>query len=181
MSGRDRDALLSLGSNVAPGRWIPRALERIEARFALEAVSPCYQSPAVGGTGSYPDFVNLAVRIRTDCPPRALKEACRRIEEACGRRRTSDRYAPRTVDLDIALMGDLVLDLDTWRLPDPLLADQAFVLVPCADLSPDAVHPERHVTLARLVEDLSPRARGNLRRLEALPAPDRSEEEEDAR
>ena len=159
---RDREALLSLGSNVEPMRYVPRALVLLHARHEVLAVSPWYRSPAVGGVGPQPEFLNLAVRIATDLPPRALREACRRTEEACGRRRVADRYAPRTMDVDVVWMGDLVLDLDTWRLPDPQLASEAFVLVPCADVLPEAIHPELHRTLATLCEDLAPDRRAAL-------------------
>ena len=162
MTYRDREALLSIGSNVEPERFVPLALDLIRARYEVIAVSPHYRSPAVGTTEAQPDFVNLAVRIATDLPPRALREACRRTEEACGRRRTADRYAPRTMDVDVVLMGDLVLDLDTWRLPDPQLATHAFVLVPCADVWPQAVHPQLGVTLAALCDDLDPQVRAAL-------------------
>lgn len=165
---RDREALLSLGSNVEPMHWIPRALELLARRHEVLAVSPWYRSAAVGGSGPQPDFVNLAVRIRTDLPPRALREACRRTEEACARQRTEDRYAPRTMDVDVAVLDDLVLDLDTWRLPDPQLVTQPFVLVPCADVWPDWRHPETGRTLSALCADLAPERR---EALEPVPAP----------
>jgi len=164
---RDREALLSLGSNVRPARYVPRALDLLRARHEVVAVSSLYRNPAVGGARSHPDFVNLAVRLRTDLPPRALREACRRVEEACDRRRGPDRYAPRTMDVDVVLMGDLVLDLDTWRLPDPQLATQPFVLVPCADAWPDAVHPLLGRTLASLRDDLDEDRRARLVAIEA--------------
>ena len=168
MTHRDREALLSLGSNVEPLRYVPRALCLLHRRHRVLAVSPWYRSPAVGGTGPQPDFVNLAVRIATDLPPRALREACRRTEEACDRRRVADRYAPRTIDIDVVLMGDLVLDLGAWRLPDPQLAAEAFVLVPAADVWPDAVHPELQRTLAALCEDLGPDRRAALAPVESI-------------
>lgn len=166
---RDREALLSLGSNVEPMHYVPRALERLHRRHEVLAVSSWYRSPAVGGRAPQPDFVNLALRVRTDLPPRALREACRRTEEACGRVREADRYAARTMDIDVVLMDDLVLDLGTWRLPDPQLATEAFVLVPCADVWPDALHPELHRTLAALCEDLGPDRRGALVPLAPMP------------
>ena len=162
---RDREALLSLGSNVEPLRWVPRALELLQARHEVVAVSPWYRSAAVGGSGPRPDFVNLAVRVRTDLPPRALREACRRTEEACERRRTEDRYAPRTMDIDVVALDDLVLDLDTWHLPDPQLLTQPFVLVPCAHVWPDWRHPRAGRTLSALVEGLDPARRDMLERM----------------
>lgn len=169
MRRRDREALLSLGSNIEPFRYIPQALDLLRARHGDLAVSTWYRSPAVGGSAGQPEFVNLAVRLRTDLPPRALREACRRAEERCGRRRSEDRYAARTMDIDVVYMGDLVLDLDAWRLPDPQLATQAFVLVPCAELWPDALHPERGRTLAVLCENLEPARRALLTPVEPGP------------
>ena len=168
MKCRNREALLSLGSNVEPLRHVPRALDLLRARHEVLAISPWYRSPAVGGAGRQPDFVNLAVRIATDLPPRALREACRRTEEACGRQRGADRYAPRTMDVDVVLMGDLVLDLDTWRIPAPQLASEPFVLVPCADVWPEAMHPELRRTLATLSEDLEPDRRAALSPVEPI-------------
>ena len=170
MTRRPREALLSLGSNVEPLRYVPRALALLGARHEILAVSPWYRSPAVGGTGAQPEFLNLAVRVATDLGPRALREACRRTEDACDRRRVADRYAPRTMDIDVVLMGDLVLEFETWRLPDPQLASQAFVLVPCADVWPDALHPELLRTLATLCEDLEPDRRAALTPVTPLPA-----------
>jgi 2-amino-4-hydroxy-6-hydroxymethyldihydropteridine diphosphokinase len=159
---RNREALLSLGSNVDPHVHVPRALALLDARHDVRSVSPLYRTKAVGGRGAQPDFVNLAVRLRTDLPPRALREACRRTEDACGRRRTADRYAPRTMDIDVVLLDDLVMDLDTWALPDPALATQPFVLVPCADVWPEAVHPVRKETLDALRRAMGEEKRGAL-------------------
>ncbi len=150
MKTRPRTALLALGSNLDPTRHVPQALALLATRFEVLDVSPAYRSVPFGTEEEQPDFVNLALRVRTDCPPLALREACRRIEEACGRRRTADRYAARTMDIDVALLDDLVLDLGMWRLPDPELHLRPFVLVPCADVWPDAEHPVLRRTLAEL-------------------------------
>ena len=148
------DALLSLGSNVDPERHVPRVLAWLRHRFDVVAVSPVYRSPAVGGAPGQPEFLNLAVRVRTDLPPRALREVTRRAEDVCGRRRVADRYAPRTMDVDLVLHDAGVLTLGDWRLPDPQLTTEAFVLVPCADVAPDAVEPVSGLTLAELRREL---------------------------
>jgi 2-amino-4-hydroxy-6-hydroxymethyldihydropteridine diphosphokinase len=126
---RDREVLLSLGSNVEPARWVPRALALLEARFDVRAVSPRYSAEAVGDA-SHPPFVNLSVRLRTDLPPRALRAACRHVEERCGRRRCEDRFAPRTLDVDVVLQPG--------QPPAEELRREAYVLVPSADAWPDA-------------------------------------------
>ncbi len=162
MSRPRYDALLSLGSNIDPGTHVPRVVAWLEARFDVVAVSPHYRSAAVGGAPGQPDFINLAVRLETDLPPRALREVTRRAEEICHRRRTPDRYAPRTMDVDLVLFGDRVADFGTWRLPDPQLTTQAFVLVPCADVAPESIEPVSGRTLGALCEALDPTQRATL-------------------
>lgn len=159
MSRPRYDALLSLGSNIDPDVHVPRVVAWLEARFDGVAVSPSYRSAAVGGAPGQPDFINLAVRLETDLPPRALREVTRRAEEICHRRRTSDRYAPRTMDVDLVLFGTRVADFGTWRLPDPQLTTEAFVLVPCADVAPESIEPVSGRTLRALRDDLDPARR----------------------
>lgn len=166
---RPYDALVAVGSNIEPERNVPRALESLRRRFTVVALSPCYRSAAEGGRGSGPSFVNLAVRLRTDCPPRALREVCRRLEEMHGRRRGADRNAPRTLDLDVVLVAGVSGDFGSWRLPDPDLATRAFVLVPAADAWPDALHPDLGRPLAALAAERA-RAPGDaLARLSGEP------------
>lgn len=165
MSVRAREYLVSVGSNIEPGRWIPRALSLLRERFDVEAVSSTYDTPAVGGSGAQPAFENLAVRLRTDLPPRALREACRRIEERCERRRTRDRFAPRTMDLDVVLGGPEVPADEA--LPDPDLLAYAHVLVPCAEIWPDAVHAGEGRTLEDLAAERYPGWGASHRRPEA--------------
>lgn len=160
---RPHEALVAIGSNVEPERNVPRGLEMLGLRFALTATSTAYRTPPVGGSSPQPDFVNLVVRIRTDLAPRALREACRRIEERCGRRRTADRYAPRTLDLDVVLFDDVARDYGSWRLPDPDLCERAFVLVPAAEVAPAWVHPEAKRTLAALRDTLAAEAAASLK------------------
>jgi 2-amino-4-hydroxy-6-hydroxymethyldihydropteridine diphosphokinase len=132
---RPYEHLVAVGSNVRPEANVPAALDHLAARFEVVAVSPRYDVAAVGRAG-LPAFVNLAVRLRSDLPPPALRVSLRRIEEACGRRRSADRFAPRPIDLDLVLSApDVPCGED---LPHPDLLEQAHVLVPCADVWPDA-------------------------------------------
>ncbi|MDA1194740.1 MAG: 2-amino-4-hydroxy-6-hydroxymethyldihydropteridine diphosphokinase [Planctomycetota bacterium] len=128
---RPRRYLLSLGSNIEPERWVPRALELLGRRFDIEAVSSRYDVRAVGAVPQ-PAFVNLAVRLRTDLSLRPLRAACRHIEALCERVRSADRFAPRTLDLDVVFDGSAPA-----AVHDDLLAEP-YVLVPCAQVWPDA-------------------------------------------
>jgi 2-amino-4-hydroxy-6-hydroxymethyldihydropteridine diphosphokinase len=150
--------LLSLGSNVEPRRWVPRAVALLRARFAAVRVSPSYDVGAVGEP-SQPRFVNLAARIETDLPLRALRAACRHIEALCGRERSDDRFAPRTLDLDV------VYDGRAGAAVHADLPEQAYVLVPCADVWPGATLQPGGPDLRSLADERFP-GWGAARRME---------------
>lgn len=132
-------AYLSLGSNLEPVRHLRAALDELRARFGAIDVSPAYRSRAVGFDGA--DFVNLAVALETDLEPAALNEWLHALEDRHGRRRDVPRYADRTLDVDIVLYGDRVIDgPGHLQVPRDELK-HAFVLRPLADLAPQLRHP----------------------------------------
>ncbi|MBN1967398.1 MAG: 2-amino-4-hydroxy-6-hydroxymethyldihydropteridine diphosphokinase [Anaerolineae bacterium] len=146
---------ITLGSNIEPETYLPRAVQQLAERFTILAVSRVYESAPLDATGAVAvgqgRFLNAAVLIDTDLHPAALKYGVlRAIEAALGRVRTADKFAPRTIDLDLALYGDLVLDAPDERLalPDPDILTQAHVALPLADLAPDFAHPVTGLTLA---------------------------------
>ncbi len=154
MGTRKYEVLLSLGSNVDPDRSVPLALRLLRRRFDVRATSALVCSPAAGAATPQPAFVNLAVRIFTDLPYRALREACRRVEEACGRRRTADPSAPRPMDVDIVFGDPAFMTTARGVVPDPELLTRAYILEPCAEIWPDAIHPETGRTLAAHRDDV---------------------------
>lgn len=98
-----------------------------------------------------PDYRNGVLAIRTDRRPRALKEdVLRPIEERLGRTRTEDRYAARTIDLDLILYGDVVVNEMHLRLPDADIRTRPFIAVPLLELAPDLTLPDDGVRLADL-------------------------------
>jgi 2-amino-4-hydroxy-6-hydroxymethyldihydropteridine diphosphokinase len=147
-------AYLSLGSNIEPERHLRAAIGELRARFGDVLVSPAYRSAAVGFDG--PDFVNLAVAIDTDLDPLVLDAWLHALEDRHGRRRDVPRYASRTLDVDIVLFDDLVLDgPGHLRIPRPELREP-FVLKPLADIAPDVRDPVGGSTLAGLLRALDP-------------------------
>ncbi len=111
-----------------------------------------YRSEPVGSANA-PTFLNAAVSFHTELPPASLKfDHLRPIEMRLGRVRGPDPNAPRTIDLDIALMGDLVLHSprEGIEIPDPDILTCAHVALPLADLAPHAVHPVSHETLTEI-------------------------------
>jgi len=156
-------AYLSLGSNIDPERNLDAAIDALRARFGAIAVSPVYRSAAVGFDG--PAFLNLAVGIDTDLEPAALDAWLHALEDRHGRRRDGPRYSSRTLDVDIVLFDDrIVRGPGHLEIPRAELA-QAFVLVPLADIAPEARDPVSGRTTADLLAALTQVERSSLGRV----------------
>jgi 2-amino-4-hydroxy-6-hydroxymethyldihydropteridine diphosphokinase len=139
---------LSLGSNVDPEKNLRAAIAELRAQFGAIDVSPAYRYPAVGFEG--PDFLNLAAGIDTGLEPQALNDWLHALEDRHGRRRDVPRYSSRTLDVDIVLYGDRIIDgAKNLQVPRAELM-QAFVLQPLADIASDAIHPTLHQSIGKL-------------------------------
>ena len=134
-------AYVGLGANLGDA---PAALRgAVQAIGALPGTqvlrcSALYRSAPVDATG--PDFHNAVVAVRTTLAPEALLAGLQSIEAAAGRERPY-RNAPRTLDLDILLFGDLVLGTPALTVPHPRMRERAFVLRPLAEIAPESVAP----------------------------------------
>lgn len=132
-------AYLSLGSNVDAAANLRSAIATLRARFGTVVLSPVYRTRAVGFEGS--DFLNAAAVIDSDLDPFALNDWLHALEDAHGRDRRAPRFGDRTLDVDIVLFDDLVLEgRGNLCLPRPELR-HAFVLKPLADIAPEALIP----------------------------------------
>lgn len=141
-------AYLSLGSNQESRRHLSAALAELRARFGHLRVSTAYRFPAVGFSG--PDFVNLAAVIETELDPQALNDWLHALEDRHGRRRDVPRFSDRTLDIDIVLYGERVMrGSGNLQLPRDELR-HAFVLLPLAEIAPEACVPGDGRRLAEL-------------------------------
>ena len=141
-------ALLSLGSNIAPETHLPAAIAALQARFGELRVSPFYRTRSVGFDGA--DFLNAAAIIHTDLAPQSLNDWLHALEDAHGRDRSGPRFNDRTLDIDIVFYDDLVLDgPGHLQLPRDELK-HAFVLMPLAEIAPGFVDPRSGKTLEAL-------------------------------
>jgi len=147
-------AFISLGSNVEPEKYLPLAVARLSSVGRLVGISRVYQNKAVGGEGQ-PDFLNAAALVVVDDPPEEVRGRLRAIERALGRERAHDRFAPRTIDLDLCLYGRVVMTSSEMVLPHPQVTSRAYVAVPLAELEPAMAHPVTGATLASLAEGLT--------------------------
>ena len=131
---------LGLGSNIDPELNLRLALDELERRFGRLRLSPVYQGPAAGFDG--PDFLNLVAAIETDASPAEIHAEIEEIHKLAGRQRDADPFSSRTLDIDMLLYDDLIVDEPPIRLPRPDILEYAFVLRPLADLAPAMLHPE---------------------------------------
>ena len=145
---------IGLGSNIEPEANLQAAVDALadHPELSLIRVSPVYRTPPWGPVPQ-DDYLNAVAEVRTVLGPRALLEALQAIETDCGRERSSRavRWGPRTLDLDLLLYGDAVLDSGRLTLPHPRMAERAFVLVPLCDLAPQLPHPTLGATVAGLL------------------------------
>ncbi|WP_448097114.1 2-amino-4-hydroxy-6-hydroxymethyldihydropteridine diphosphokinase [Luteibacter yeojuensis] len=136
-------ASIGLGGNLGDVRQrLDAAIDHLAVQpgIVLAGCSRFYRTPP-WGLVEQPDFVNAAIAVDTTLSPHALLDVLLEAERTFGRVRDGERWGPRTLDLDLLLYGDLVLDDIRLRLPHPRIAERAFVLLPLADLDPGLVVP----------------------------------------
>lgn len=137
-------ALIGLGGNLGDAaatlRQAFQALDALPHTRLLRA-SRLYRSRAWGRTDQ-PDFINAVAMIETSLDARELLDAMLAIEHEAGRERSEDeRWGPRTLDLDLLLYGDAVIDEPGLHVPHPRLHERSFALVPLVEVAPDAMIP----------------------------------------
>jgi 2-amino-4-hydroxy-6-hydroxymethyldihydropteridine diphosphokinase len=147
-----------MGSNILPGENIRAAYGLLAKQVQIVAWSSVWETPAVGSTG--PNFLNLALELSTSLRPDELKhQTLRPLETQLGRVRTSDKNAPRTIDLDILIYDRIIMETNIWSL--------AHIACPLADLLPDLRQPNNNLTLyqvAAMLQAQTPvRVRGDIR------------------
>ena len=131
-------AYLSLGSNILPEKNLVRALQLLQEQGEIEKISNAWESKSVGADG--PNYLNACIAFVTPLGWLELKEqVILPIELQLGRRRTENKFAPRTMDIDIILFDDISCDDKSW--------EKAFVVVPLAEIYPNYQNPLRNETI----------------------------------
>lgn len=123
---------LSLGSNIQPEVNLPRGIELLHGYGEIQKVSRVWESEAVGSDG--PNFLNACILFTTPLSQTEVKEQIiHPIETKLGRKRSADKFAARTIDIDIILFDEQLCDAKFWK--------QAFVVVPLAEIHPEYQNP----------------------------------------
>ena len=128
-----------LGSNVDPEENLHLGVRELRARYGDVQLSAVYRSKSVGFEGD--DFLNLVARFETEAPPEAVCKDIESIHDLAGRDRRGGKWSARTLDIDLLLYDDLVVDDEPAKIPRDDVLEYSFVLRPLAELAPDLRHP----------------------------------------
>ena len=141
---------ISIGSNIDKDKNILASLRALEHYFGELTISSIYESDSVGFTGD--TFYNLVVGFNSELSVKEVAKQLRQIELDNGRTRNSQKFSPRTLDLDLILYDDLVINDGRLQIPRDEIDRYAFVLEPLAEIAPTLKHPITHISYAELWE-----------------------------
>jgi len=139
---------ISLGSNINRESNTRAGIDALKQAFGEPVLSSVYESDAVGFDGDA--FYNMVIACEVDSPVHDTNQVLRDIEDANGRDRSGPKFSSRTLDLDLLLYDDLILDEYGLKLPRGEILKNAFVLWPLAEIAPELIHPEAGLSYAQL-------------------------------
>ncbi|NMG06748.1 2-amino-4-hydroxy-6-hydroxymethyldihydropteridine diphosphokinase [Brasilonema sp. UFV-L1] len=148
------NSAIALGSNLGDSRSILEAATETLAQtpgIVLKAKSSLYKTKAVGPP--QPDYINAAAILQVEMMPQLLLKTLLQIENKFGRVR-QERWGARTLDLDLLLYGDFIVNAPNLQIPHPRMRERAFVLVPLAEIAPDWVEPISDCAIKELVKQV---------------------------
>lgn len=150
-------ACIGFGSNLGDrSATIRAAADELRAAPGVQSVrrSSMHETDPVGGPPGQPAYLNAAAVVETTLSPRELLDRLLEIERQLGRQRR-ERWGPRTIDLDLLLYDDRVIDEPGLTVPHPRMHERRFVLEPLVEIAPDMIHPVLRATVRELFDRLA--------------------------
>lgn len=147
---------VGIGSNIDQEKYIRLAVQFLQESFGEQChlqLSPVYKTKAVGFKGD--DFFNLVANFLTDLSPFDVEKKLKEIENQNGRRRDQEKLSARTLDIDLLLYDQEIINSNGISIPRDEIEKYAFVLSPLADLTPELVHPQTKKTVSEMWKELS--------------------------
>lgn len=168
-----KPVLVVLGSNIDKEINLPKAIEKLRQSpgINVEAVSSTYETAPIGRDGQQseqPAFYNAAVLLQTALPAADLRNSLRTIESDLGRVRVADKFAARTIDIDIAFYGQKPIEVAGNILPNIDIIHSSHLAIPLADVAPKWVHPATGQTLQNVANTLIHNSTPPIRKIEQL-------------
>lgn len=148
-------AFIGVGSNILPKRNITVALTRLCMHAGITGISTFYRTRPISGENQ-DDYLNGVWQINTLISPQELKHrVLKTIERDLHRIRTQDKHNPRTIDLDLLIFEDFVINEEGFRIPDPDIYKRSFIAFPLFELDPGLIMPDTKTPLANILKSLS--------------------------
>lgn len=147
---------VGIGSNIEQEKYIRRAAQHLQETFGEQCrlrLSPVYKTQAIGFDGD--DFFNLAASFLTDLSPVEVEKKLKEIEHNNGRRRNQEKFSARTLDIDLLLYDQDIINDNGISVPRDEIEKYAFVLSPLVDLAPDLIHPQTRQSVSEMWQQLS--------------------------
>ena len=146
---------IGIGSNIEPEKNITAAIQLMIKELQILQISNFYKSKAVGDF-QQPAFINGVVKITTDLQAKNLKfDVLRKIESQLGRKRTSDKYAPRTIDLDILVYDECIINESDLLIPDPEINKRPFIAIPVFEVDPELIIPRTDIHISEIAREMT--------------------------
>lgn len=136
---------VELGSNIRPEEYLPKAAQALSAHFEILDISRAWETPPVGCVGC-DNYLNAAVLIKTDVPNDELRLSLRQLEAQLDRVRTSDKFAPRTIDIDVLIYDGELIEPNLWKY--------SFLAVPVSEVMPDYKNSATGESLCEIAQRL---------------------------
>jgi 2-amino-4-hydroxy-6-hydroxymethyldihydropteridine diphosphokinase len=148
------EVFIALGSNIHPAENIKKALRRLSEEMRIRRISTIYCTEPEGNP-EQPLYLNCVLEAESKSSPEEIKfRILRPIEKEMGRVRSNEKYASRTIDLDLIAYDDLVVTTEELVLPDPLIAVRPFLAIPLAEIAPDFVLTGKNVSIKKIASTM---------------------------